>query len=120
MHQGDEIPSVTPGTLLKDALYEISAKGLGMTTITDASGHLQGVFTDGDLRRALDAGCDIMQTQVDSVMTHHGKTVSPQAMATEAARLMEENRIYTLIVVDDSGALNGVIRMHDLLQANVI
>lgn len=120
MHQGDEIPRVAPGTLLKDALYEISAKGLGMTTIIDAQGQLQGVFTDGDLRRALDAGCDIMQTQVDSVMTQHGKIVNPQAMATEAARLMEENRIYTLIVVDDSGALNGVIRMHDLLQANVI
>ncbi len=120
MHQGDAIPKVTPGTLLKDALYEISAKGLGMTTIIDPQGHLQGVFTDGDLRRALDAGCDIMQTQVDSVMTHHGKTVSPQAMATEAARLMEENRIYTLIVVNDAGSPQGVIRMHDLLQANVI
>lgn len=120
MHQGEEIPSVAPNTLLKDALYEISAKGLGMTTIVDKQGHLQGVFTDGDLRRALDAGCDIMKTVVDHVMTQHGKTISPQAMATEAARLMEENRIYTLIVVDDSGALKGVIRMHDLLQANVI
>ena len=120
MHQGEEIPQVAPNTLLKDALYEISAKGLGMTTIVDQQGHLQGVFTDGDLRRALDAGCDIMQTAVDSVMTQHGKTISPLAMATEAARLMEENRIYTLIVIDDAGALQGVIRMHDLLQANVI
>lgn len=120
MHQGEEIPRVPPNTLLKDALYEISAKGLGMTTIVDKQGHLQGVFTDGDLRRALDAGCDIMQTAVDSVMTQHGKTITPLAMATEAARLMEENRIYTLIVIDDAGALQGVIRMHDLLQANVI
>ena len=120
MHKGEEIPKVAPNTLLKDALYEISAKGLGMTTIVDNQGHLQGVFTDGDLRRALDAGCDIMQTVVDSVMTQHGKTITPQAMATEAARLMEENRIYTLIVIDDTGALQGVIRMHDLLQANVI
>ena len=110
MHKGGEIPKVAPNTLLKDALYEISAKGLGMTTIVDNQGHLQGVFTDGDLRRALDA----------SVMTQHGKTITPQAMATEAARLMEENRIYTLIVIDDKGALQGVIRMHDLLQANVI
>jgi len=120
MHKGEEIPKVAPNTLLKDALYEISAKGLGMTTIVDKQGHLQGVFTDGDLRRALDAGCDIMQTAVDSVMTQHGKTITPLAMATEAARLMEENRIYTLIVIDDTGALQGVIRMHDLLQANVI
>lgn len=120
MHQGEEIPRVPPNTLLKDALYEISAKGLGMTTIVDKQGHLKGVFTDGDLRRALDAGCDIMQTAVDSVMTQHGKTITPLAMATEAARLMEENRIYTLIVIDDAGALQGVIRMHDLLQANVI
>jgi arabinose-5-phosphate isomerase len=120
MHKGAEIPQVSPGTLLKDALYEISAKGLGMTTIVDSEGHLQGVFTDGDLRRALDAGRDIMQTPVDVVMTAKGKTITPQAMATEAARLMEENRIYTLIVTDESGALQGVIRMHDLLQANVI
>lgn len=120
MHHGKEIPRVAPGTLLKDALYEISTKGLGMTTIVDQQGQLQGVFTDGDLRRALDAGCDIMQTAVDTVMTAQGKTITPQAMATEAARLMEENRIYTLIVTDESGALQGVIRMHDLLQANVI
>lgn len=120
MHKGAEIPQVSPGTLLKDALYEISAKGLGMTTIVDSEGHLQGVFTDGDLRRALDAGRDIMQTPVDVVMTAKGKTITPQAMATEAARLMEENRIYTLIVTDESGTLQGVIRMHDLLQANVI
>ena len=120
MHSGDSIPRVKAGTLLKDALFEISSKGLGMTTVVDDSGRLQGVFTDGDLRRTLDAGKDITRTLITDVMSVNGKTVSVDAMATEAARLMEENRIYTLVVLDDNQQLSGIIRMHDLLQANVV
>lgn len=119
MHSGDSIPRVSPDTLMKDALYEISSKGLGMTTVVD-NNRLAGVFTDGDLRRALDAGCDIRSTVIRDVMSTQGKTVRAQALATEAARLMEENRVYTLVVLDDSDQLGGVIRMHDLLQANVV
>ena len=120
MHSGDSVPRVSPETLIKDALYEISSKGLGMTTVIAADGSLAGVFTDGDLRRALDASRDVMRTHIHEVMSRHIKTVRAQALATEAARLMEENRIYTLVVLDDSNQLSGIIRMHDLLQANVI
>lgn len=120
MHSDDNVPRVSSDTLMKDALYEISSKGLGMTTVISPDGSLAGVFTDGDLRRALDAGRNILDTRMHEVMSRHSKTVRAQALATEAARLMEENRIYTLVVVDDSNQLNGVIRMHDLLQANVI
>lgn len=120
MHRGASVPRVSTDTLMKDALYEISSKGLGMTTVIAPDGTLAGVFTDGDLRRALDAGRNILNTYMHEVMSRHSKTVRELALATEAARLMEENRIYTLVVLDDNNQLSGVIRMHDLLQANVI
>jgi arabinose-5-phosphate isomerase len=120
MHGGTAIPKVSAETLLKDALYEISSKGLGMTTVLDENEQLTGVFTDGDLRRALDAGHDIRHTRISAVMSTSSKTVSAEALASEAARLMEENRIYTLVVLDNHQQLAGIIRMHDLLQANVV
>ncbi|MDP2285794.1 MAG: CBS domain-containing protein, partial [Pseudohongiella sp.] len=120
MHSGQRVPRVNSDILLKDALYEISSKGLGMTTVIAEDGSLAGVFTDGDLRRALDAGCNILETRIHEVMSRHSKTIKDQALATEAARMMEENRIYTLVVVDADNQLSGIIRMHDLLQANVI
>jgi arabinose-5-phosphate isomerase len=120
MHGGDTIPRVQETTLLKDALYEISSKGLGMTTVVDHNGQLAGVFTDGDLRRALDAGRDILVTRMQDVMSRNSKTVKAQALATEAAKLMEDNRVYTLVVTDDDSRMSGIIRMHDLLQADVI
>tara|TARA_R110002072_G_scaffold11196_2_gene50900 strand:- start:57820 stop:58794 length:975 start_codon:yes stop_codon:yes gene_type:complete len=120
MHGGDAIPRVAAQTRLKDALFEISSKGLGMTTVVDESGRLCGVFTDGDLRRALDVGKDLTNTCMTDVMSINSKTVSVDAMATEAARLMEEHRIYTLVVLDEGQQLAGIIRMHDLLQANVV
>lgn len=120
MHGGSAIPAVNENTLLKDALYEISSKGLGMTTVVSDDGALAGVFTDGDLRRTLDAGRSILDTRMHDVMSRSGKTVNANALATEAARLMEEHRIYTLVVVDEQGNMAGIIRMHDLLQANVI
>jgi len=120
MHTGAGIPAVSPDTLLSDALLEITRKGLGMTTVVDAAGNLCGVFTDGDLRRTLDSGRNIRETHVRDVMSSGGKKVREHALATEAVRIMQENSIYSLIVVDDAGALRGVIRMHDLLQANVV
>lgn len=120
MHSDAAIPQVAPGTLLSDALLEITRKGLGMTTVVAADGKLHGVFTDGDLRRTLDSGKDIHKTLIDEVMSTRSKKIRENALATEAVHLMQENRIYTLIVVDDADALKGVIRMHDLLQANVV
>lgn len=120
MKGGDLIPRASTSTLLKDALFEISSKGLGMTTVVNEHGQLCGVFTDGDLRRALDAGKDIRTTQLADVMSPNFKSVSQDAMAAEAARLMEDFRIYTLVVLDQHQQLAGIIRMHDLLQANVV
>ncbi len=120
MHAGESIPRVSPGTLLKDALLEISRKGLGMTTVMDADGTLCGVFTDGDLRRTLDSGKDIHSTPIQEVMSVHGKKIQENALATEAVLMMQENSIYTLLVTDAAGRLSGIIRMHDLLQANVV
>lgn len=120
MKGGDLIPRASTSTLLKDALFEISSKGLGMTTVVDEHGQLCGVFTDGDLRRALDAGKDIRTTRLTDVMSPNFKSVSQDAMAAEAARLMEDFRIYTLVVLDQQQQLAGIIRMHDLLQANVV
>lgn len=120
MHSGAAIPKVTPDTPLGSALLEISNKGLGMTTVVDANDTLCGVFTDGDLRRTLDSGLDIRTTPIREVMSVRSKKIRENALATEAVHMMQENRIYTLIVVDDTGTLQGVIRMHDLLQANVV
>lgn len=120
MHGGEAIPRVGPQTLLRDALLEISRKGLGMTTVVDAAGILCGVFTDGDLRRTLDSGNDIHKTVIRDVMSIHSKKIQENALATEAVLMMQENRIYTLIVTDAAQQLSGIIRMHDLLQANVV
>jgi len=120
MHSGPSIPCVSPDTLLRDALLEMTRKGLGMTTVVDASGTLCGVFTDGDLRRTLDSGHNIRETLIRDVMSAGGKKVRENALATEAVRIMQEKSIYSLIVVDDADVLRGVIRMHDLLQANVV
>ena len=120
MHSGASIPCVSPDTLLLDALLEMTRKGLGMTTVVDETGTLCGVFTDGDLRRTLDSGHNIRETLIGDVMSAGGKKVRENALATEAVRIMQEKSIYSLIVVDDADVLRGVIRMHDLLQANVV
>jgi arabinose-5-phosphate isomerase len=120
MHSGTAIPKVTPDTILSEALLEITRKGLGMTTVINPDGNLCGVFTDGDLRRTLDSGKDIHKTLIRNVMSTQCKKVRANALATEAVLMMQENSVYTLIVVDDKDMLEGVIRMHDLLQANVV
>lgn len=120
MHRDEAIPSVGAGTKLSEALYEMSNKGLGMTTVLSEKGELLGVFTDGDLRRTLDAGRDIRDTEITGVMSVNCKTVQQDALATEAARIMQDNSVYTLVVVDSNNRMSGIIRMHDLLQANVV
>ena len=120
MHRDEAIPSVAEGTKLSEALYEMSSKGLGMTTVLSEQGELLGVFTDGDLRRTLDAGRDIRETEITGVMSINCKTVQQDALATEAARIMQDNSVYTLVVVDSNNRMSGIIRMHDLLQANVV
>lgn len=120
MHSGADLPSVREDTTISNCLLEITAKKLGMTTVQNATGLICGVFTDGDLRRVLDKGLDIHVTRVASAMTSTYKTVNAASLASEAARIMQENAIYSLVVLDSHKQLAGVITMHDLLRANVV
>ncbi len=120
MHSGDQLPKVLRGTLLKDALLEMSRKGLGMTAVLEADGKLAGIFTDGDLRRSLDRNIDVHTTLIDHVMTVHGKTARAEILAAEALKIMEDNKINALVVVDQDDRPTGALNMHDLLRAGVM
>jgi len=120
MHSDDAIPRVVESTSVKDSLFEISAKKLGLTTITNTKGEVCGVFTDGDLRRFLDEGRDLQSTPIIDVMTSTFKSISSNSLASEAAKIMQDNEIYSLVVVDDSLSFCGIVTMHDLLKANVV
>jgi arabinose-5-phosphate isomerase len=119
MHSGDSIPRVTAHTSLADALVEMSRKGFGMTTVVEAE-EIIGVFTDGDLRRCLDAGKDLHTTKVADVMSANFKHITASALAAEAANIMQKSQVYVLIVTDSDNRLSGILKMHDLLQANVV
>jgi len=119
MHSGDSIPIVTAHTSLADALVEMSRKGFGMTTVVEAE-EIIGVFTDGDLRRCLDAGKDLHTTRVADVMSANFKHITASALAAEAANIMQKSQVYVLIVSDSDHRLSGILKMHDLLQANII
>lgn len=118
MRTGADVPRVAPAAPLAEALLEISAKGLGMTTVMDGD-RLAGVFTDGDLRRAIDARVDINGTRIGELMSREARTVGAGMLAAEALRLMEENRISALVAVGDDGAPVGVVHLLGLLQAGI-
>ena len=120
MRRGAAIPRVSAATSLSDALLEISAKGLGMTTVVDPdSGALQGVFTDGDLRRALDRRIDINASTMGALMSRNPATVSSGVLAAEALRIMEERHISALVVRDGAGDVAGVVNLLGLLEAGI-
>lgn len=120
MHQGTQMPVVGPDTPVVDALLEMTRKGLGLTAVAGGDGRLEGVFTDGDLRRALDRGAGVLQSPVGGVMTRRCKTVQVDMLAAEALRIMQDNKINALLVVDGEQRLVGVLNMHDLLKAKVL
>ncbi|WP_022959605.1 KpsF/GutQ family sugar-phosphate isomerase [Spongiibacter tropicus] len=119
MHTGDEIPKVNSGAALSEALLEMSSKALGMTTVLNSDGTLAGIFTDGDLRRAIDRGIDIRDAKIDDVMTRNCRSIQPGMLAAEALRIMEDNKITVLVALDDKQQPIGVIHTHDLLKAGV-
>ena len=119
MHDGTETPQVKPDTPLRHALLEMTQKGLGMTTVVDSKGQLLGVFTDGDLRRAIDQQVDINTATVVEVMTPNCLTIHPNMLAAEALSIMETKTI-TALVVEDEQQARGVVHMHDLLKAGVV
>ncbi|MEJ2298202.1 MAG: KpsF/GutQ family sugar-phosphate isomerase [Woeseiaceae bacterium] len=120
MHTGDRVPAVGPDVTLRDALLEMTDKRLGMTAIVDDDGHLLGVFTDGDLRRTLDAGADIRQTRIRDVMHENCKVVSADILAAEALHILEENKITALLVTDQSNMLIGALNIHDLFREGLM
>lgn len=120
MHRGDDIPIVSDDATVSDALLEMTRKGLGMTAIVDGEGNLSGIFTDGDVRRALDQSVDVHHTPITDVMTRNGKTIGPEELAAQGLHMMETNRINALLVIDEAGQLVGALNMHDLLRAGVV
>ena len=120
MMTGTQLPLVTPEKTISEVLLEISRKGLGMAGIIEAQGKLMGIFTDGDLRRILDAKVDIHTTKVAEVMTQNSITGQPDMLAVEALNLMEEYKINSMFAVDDKGAPVGALNMHLLLKAGVV
>ncbi len=120
MHSGSAIPMVKNGTPLKDALLEVTHKRLGMTAVIDNNNVLQGIFTDGDLRRALDNNVDLQNTLIENVMTPNGTTVTAEMLAAECLLIMESKKINALIVTDETNQPIGALNMHDLLKAGVI
>jgi len=120
MHSGDELPRVDAGASLSEALVEMSRKRLGMTAVVDTDNRLLGLFTDGDLRRALDTDVDVRSARIADVMTRGPRTIGADQLAVEAARLMETHKINGLMVVDGQGHLVGALNIHDLLRARVV
>ena len=120
LRTGEAIPRVAPDAPLSAGLLEMSRKGLGMTVVVDAAQRILGVFTDGDLRRALDKQIDVHATVMRTVMTTHAKSIGPRELAGEAAHLMEVHRITALPVVDAEGRLIGALNVHDLMRAGVV
>ena len=121
MHAGAKIPAVPLGATLKEAILEMSQKGLGMTAIVDAKSRVAGLFTDGDLRRTLEKHDDIRTLQVADVMTKNPRTIGPGKLAAEAAQVMQMHHVSgRLLVVDDDGRLVGALHVDDLLRAGVI
>lgn len=120
MHTGEDLPVVTDTASLKEALLEMTRKGLGMTAVVDAKRCLIGVFTDGDLRRLLDRDVDVRTLMIREVMKREPRTIADDVLAVEAVRLMQEAKINGLLAVDAQGRLTGALNMHDLLKAGVV
>ncbi len=120
MHQDGELPDIAESTPLRSAIIRMSEKGLGMLAVTDASGSLKGIFTDGDLRRLFEQHQKFSHMTIGEVMKPNPTTIRPDKLATEAAKLMQDRKIGGLLVCDESNRLVGALNMHDLLKAKVV
>ena len=120
MHTGAHVPRVLAGATVSSALVEMTRSRLGMTAVVDDADRVLGVFTDGDLRRAIENDIDMKRTRIDEVMTRNCVTVAPETLAAQAVHLMQQRAINSLPVVDDTMRLVGALNMHDLLRAGVM
>ncbi len=119
MKEGEELPIVLPSDSLAKTLIEVSSKGLGVALVIEKS-ILKGIFTDGDLRRALNKKIDLLEAPISKLMSKKAKTINHSALATEAIKLMQKNQIYSLAVLDQNKKIKGLIRMHDLVEAGLV
>ena len=120
MRAGAEVPRVPPDASFSDLMREMSAKGLGASAIVDAAGQVLGIFTDGDLRRRIEAGADLRATTAAQVMHANPRRIAPDALAVDAAEMMEAHAITSVLVVDAAGVLTGIVHIGDLMRAKVI
>jgi arabinose-5-phosphate isomerase len=120
MRKGGDLPVVRDTATLKEAVVEVTRGRLGMTAVRDAAGKVSGVFTDGDLRRALEKGADYAKARVADLMTAGPRVIRADALAVEAVQMMEAHKVNQLLVVDAGGELVGALNMHDLFRAKVI
>ncbi len=120
MQSGDALPSVRLDTLMPDVIHEMSRKRLGMTCVLDADGRLHGIVTDGDLRRHMTPGSNLLERRARDVMTTEPITVERHVLAVEALRIMEQRRITAVVVVSPAGALEGVVHLHDLWRTGMV
>ena len=120
MRTGDDLPMVGPDTPLPEGLLEMSRKRLGMTAVVDADRRVVGIFTDGDLRRALDRRIDVQKAHMADVMTQGSRSIGPQELAAEAVLMMEKHSVNGLLVRNAEGVLVGALNVHDLLRAGVL
>jgi arabinose-5-phosphate isomerase len=120
MHSGENFPRVAPDTLMPEVIHEISSKRLGMTCVIDARQQLVGIVTDGDLRRHMTREADLLSRRAEDVMTKGPITISPSALAAEAIRIMEDRKITSLVVTGSTGAVVGVVHLHDLWRTEMI
>ncbi len=120
MREGAAAPSVNANSSFSTLMREMGAKGLGASAIVDEQGHVMGIFTDGDLRRLIEKGEDLREVRARDVMHPSPRTIRPDALAVEAAELMEQNRITSVLVVDVEGRLCGALNTNDLMRAKVI
>ena len=119
MTEGDKLPLVSKENTLSETLIEISSKGLGVALVVDKK-KLKGIFTDGDLRRALNNEKNPLEKKISSFMTSKTKTILAHSMAIDALEIMQTNKIYSLAVLDKNKVPVGIIRMHDLIESGLI
>ena len=119
MHTGEQLPAVAPDTAMRDVIYEMSRKGLGMTCVLDADGRLDGIITDGDLRRHMMNSTSVLDQRAAMVMTHGPVTVARAMLAVEALNLMEQRKITSVVVVGADGRVEGVVHIHDLWRTEL-
>jgi len=120
MHSGDALPQVAPSTPMKDVLYEMSKKGLGMTCVVDPARRLLGIVTDGDLRRYMDREANLLDRSASEVMTSRPVTIARNLLAVEALHQMEQRKITSVVVVDAHDVVEGVVHLHDLWRTQMV